>query len=201
MNNPNRNTGVKPTMSHSFLVAGLLFLGFPMSGAWADRFDDTIQVFMKAGQSSRFFQRCYGYAVFPTIAKGAIGIGGAHGKGRVYERGVYAGDVVMNQLTVGFQLGGQAYSQIIFFEDKRAFDEFTSDDFEFGAQASAVAITAGASASASSTGASAGVSGDRHDARTAGAYRKGMATFTITRGGLMYEASIGGQRFRYFPKR
>ena len=193
---------MKPAVSlPSFLVAGLLFLGLPLAGAWADKVDETIQIFMKAGQSSRFFQHCYGYAVFPTIAKGAIGIGGAHGKGRVYERGVYAGDVIMNQLTVGFQLGGQAYSQIIFFEDKRAFDEFTSDDFEFGAQASAVAITASASASASSTGPSAGVSGGKHDALTAGAYRKGMATFTVAKGGLMYEASIGGQRFRFFPRR
>lgn len=168
-------------------------------GAWADRYDDTIQVFRQAGQSGRFFRDCYGFAVFPLVGKGAIGVGGAHGRGRVYARGSYVGDTAMSQVTVGFQLGGQAFSQIIFFQDRRAFEEFTSGNFEFGAQASAVAITAGVSAAATSAGASAGVSGGRHDARTAGAYRKGMATFTVARGGLMYEASLGGQKFRFMP--
>jgi len=107
----------------------------------------------------------------------------------------------MTQLTVGFQLGGEAYSQIIFFEDQRAFDEFTSGNFEFAATASAVAITAGASAAATTTGSSAGASGGKHDATTKGAgYHKGMAVFTVAKGGLMYEASIGGQKFSYTAK-
>lgn len=184
----------------AILVPGLLLLGVPLASAWADKYDETIQVFRKAGQSGQFFSNCYGFAVFPTIGKGAIGIGGAHGKGRVYERNIYVGDAAMTQVSLGFQLGGQAFSQIVFFQDKRAFDEFTSGDFEFGAQASAVAITAGVSAAATSTGTSAGASGGKYDAVTAGAYRKGMATFTVAKGGLMYEAAIGGQRFRYFPK-
>jgi lipid-binding SYLF domain-containing protein len=103
-------------------------------------------------------------------------------------------------LTVGFQLGGQAYSQIIFFKDKRALQEFTSGEFEFGAQASAVAITAGAQASASTAGTSAGAGVSKHDASTVGRYYKGMATFTVAKGGLMYEASIGGQKFNYSPR-
>jgi lipid-binding SYLF domain-containing protein len=90
----------------------------------------------------------YGYAVFPTIGKGGAVIGAAHGSGRVYVKGEYVGDTSMTQLSVGPQLGGQAYSQIIFFENKRAFEEFTSGNFEFGAQASAVAITAAAEAQA-----------------------------------------------------
>jgi lipid-binding SYLF domain-containing protein len=106
----------------------------------------------------------------------------------------------MSQLTVGFQLGGQAYSQIIFFQDDRSFKEFTGGNFEFGAEASAVAITAAAGAKADTTGSSAGVSGGRHDAKTVGQYRKGMATFTVAKGGLMYEASIGGQKFSYKPR-
>jgi lipid-binding SYLF domain-containing protein len=106
----------------------------------------------------------------------------------------------MNQLTAGLQLGGQAFSQIIFFEDKRSFDEFTSGNFEFSAQASAVAITAGASASAGGTGTTAGASGGKNDAATVGEYRKGMATFTVAKGGLMYEAALGGQKFKYTPK-
>ena len=107
----------------------------------------------------------------------------------------------MTQVTIGFQLGGQAFSQIIFFEDKRAFDEFTSGSFEFGAQANAVVITAGASASASTAGSSAGASAGKNDASTVGKYYKGMAVFTVAKGGLMYEASIGGQEYKYTPKK
>lgn len=106
----------------------------------------------------------------------------------------------MPQLTVGFQLGGQAYSQMIFFEDQRALDEFTSGNFEFGAQATAVAITAGASAAATTTGSAAGISGGKRGAARAGAYHKGMATFTVAKGGLMHEASPGGQKFSITPK-
>ena len=152
-----------------------------------------------AGESGKFFKSAYGYAVFPTIAKAGVGIGGAHGKGRVYEIGQHVGDTTVTQVSVGLQLGGQAYSQIIFFEDQRAFREFTSGNFEFGAEASAVAITAAAGAKASTAGSSAGASGGKHDAATVGKYYKGMATFTVAKGGLMYEASVGGQKFSYSP--
>ena len=127
-----------------------------------------------------FFDKAYGYAVFPTVAKGGIGIGGAYGKGEVYERGAQVGKSSVTQLTIGFQLGGQAYSEIIFFKDKTTLDNFKSGNFEFSAQASAVAITAGASADAD--------------------YSNGVAIFTLAKGGLMYEASIGGQKFSYSAK-
>ena len=179
--------------------ASLVFLALPFGSAWADDYDTTIGVFKGAGESANFFDNSYGYAVFPSIGKGAIGIGGAHGDGRVYAKGAHVGNTSMTQLTVGFQLGGQAFSQIIFFEDKRAFDEFTSGNFEFGAQATAVAITASASAAATTTGDSAGSSAGKHDAKTVGKYHKGVATFTVAKGGLMYEASIGGQKFSYSP--
>lgn len=178
----------------------LLMLAIPASRAGADEYADTIRVFRNAGESGNFFGKCYGYAVFPTIGKGGFVVGGAHGSGRVYANGAYAGDSTMTQLTVGWQLGGQAFSQIIFFEDKRAFDEFTSGEFEFGVQATAVAITAGASAQAGSTGAAAGASGTRNHATTAARYYKGLAVFTVAKGGLMYEASIGGQKFTYKRK-
>jgi len=181
------------------LVLSLLIL--PTTQALADDYADTIKVFREAGESGKFFKTGYGYAVFPTIGKGGIGIGGAHGSGRVYAEGKYVGDTSMTQITVGLQLGGQAFSQIIFFEDKRAFDEFTGGNFEFGAQASAVAITAGASAQATTTGSSAGASGGQHDANTKGSYYRGMAIFTVAKGGLMYEASVGGQKFSYKPKK
>src|SRR6476469_2084331 len=139
-------------------ILALLSLMLPMSLAWADDdYQEAINVFKKAGESASFFKTAYGYAVFPTIGKGGVGVGGAFGKGRVYEKGKYVGDASMSQLTVGFQLGGQAYSQIIFFKDQRAFKEFTSGNFAFGAEASAVAITAAAGASANTTGSSAGV--------------------------------------------
>ncbi len=183
------------------IIRALLVLSLlTASLAWADDYDDTIKVFKDAGESGAFFQNAYGYAVFPTIGKGGIGIGGAHGKGRVYAGGKHVGNTSMTQVTIGAQLGGQAYSEIIFFEDKRAFDEFTSGNFEFGAQATAVAITAGASAKATSTGRSAGASTGSKDAKTVGAYTKGMAVFSVAKGGLMYEASIGGQKYSYKPR-
>jgi lipid-binding SYLF domain-containing protein len=178
----------------------LLLFALPFGSSWAGEYEDTVKVFANAGASGGFFDKSYGYAIFPTIGKGGIGIGGAHGKGRVYAKGKYVGDTTMSQLTIGFQLGGQAYSQVIFFEDQRAFKEFTSGNFEFGAQATAVAITAGASATASTTGNSTGASGGQNDAKTKGKYHKGLAVFTIAKGGLMYEASIGGQKYEYKVK-
>src|SRR6056297_3571878 len=97
--------------------ASLLLACVCAGTAHADKYDDAITSFKSAGETDRFFESAYGYALFPTIGKGGIGIGGAHGKGRVYEQGTYVGDVSMTQLTLGIQLGGQAYSQIIFFED------------------------------------------------------------------------------------
>lgn len=169
--------------------------------ARADNYAEALESFRDAGESAAYFDSAYGYALFPTIGKGGIGIGGAHGKGRVYRQGNVIGEATMTQLTVGFQLGGQAFSQIIFFESANALEQFTSGNFEFGAQATAVAITAGVSAEASTGGGvSAGVSGGRNDASTASlGYRKGMAVFTIAKGGLMYEATLGGQKFNFTP--
>jgi lipid-binding SYLF domain-containing protein len=181
-------------------IVVLFLLMLPFGQVHADEYADTIKLFREADESRPFFNKSYGYAVFPLIGKGGLVLGAAHGKGRVYRGGSHVGDSAMSQVTLGWQLGGQAYSQIIFFEDKRAFDEFTSGNFEFGAQASAVAITAGASAQGGTTGVSASASGTQHHARLAGDYHKGMAVFTITKGGLMYEASIGGQKFDYARK-
>lgn len=166
-----------------------------------DAYDKAVGAFQRAGESGAYFSSAYGYALFPTIGKGGIGIGGAHGKGQVYAAGQHIGNATMTQLTMGIQLGGQAFSQIIFFEDERAFREFTSGNFEFSAQATAVAITAGVSAEANTGGGmAAGISGGQNDASTShGGYRKGMAIFTIAKGGLMYEAALGGQKFTYTP--
>ena len=183
--------------SRAALAATLLF--GPV--AWADEYEDAIASFRAASETAPFFDSAYGYVVFPTIGKGGIGIGGAHGTGRVYAQGEHLGDATMTQLTVGFQFGGQAYSQMIFLEDERALASFTSGNFEFSAQATAVALTAGVSAEANTGGGkTAGASGGRNDATVShGGYRKGMAIFTIARGGLMWEATLGGQKFAYTP--
>jgi lipid-binding SYLF domain-containing protein len=167
----------------------------------ADRHADTIRLFKEAGESSKFFDKSYGYAVFPSIGKAGLGIGGAFGKGRVYARGKLVGDVTLSQLSIGFQAGGQAFSEIIFFENKSTLDEFTSGNFEFGADIGAIAVTASANASASTSGgASAGASENKNDAVATGGFHKGVAVFTIAKGGLMYQAAVGGQKFSYKPR-
>jgi len=128
-----------------------------------------------AGVAS-FFESSYGYAVLPSIGKGGIGVGGARGKGTVFQGGTPMGDVTMTQVTVGLQLGGQKYAEVIFFETKDAFTDFVETNYEFAAQVSAVALTSGASANAK--------------------YNHGVLVFTEALGGLMYEASIGGQKFK-----
>lgn len=159
---------------------------------------EAAKLFRDAGESASYFGNSYGYAVFPTIGKAGLGIGGAHGSGCVFAQGKMVGTTKMTQLSFGWQAGAQGYSLMIFFEDERAFKEFTSGNFEFGAQASAVAITAGASAGASTgAGTGAGASGGKKDAATLGDYHKGMAAFTIIKGGLMYEAAIAGAKFSY----
>jgi lipid-binding SYLF domain-containing protein len=182
----------------TFSLAPMLML---LAGvAHADKYTDTVNLFKNAGESAPFFHHSYGYAVFPTVVEGGLGVGGAYGKGRVYAHGRHVGDATMGQLSVGFQAGGKAYSEIIFFEDKRALDEFESGTFEFSAQASAIAVTAGASAIAGTGGVSAGASAGPKDANVIGTYNKGMAVFTIAKGGLMYAANIAGQKFTFHPR-
>jgi len=128
----------------------------------------------------KFFDTAAGYAVFPTVGKGAIGVGGAYGRGEVYEGGAAVGYCTLTQATIGLQLGGQAYTEMIFFETPEALKRFQSGNFAFSAQASAVALKAGVGANAK--------------------YENGVAVFTMSEAGLMYEASIGGQKFSYEPK-
>jgi lipid-binding SYLF domain-containing protein len=166
--------------------------------AQADKILDTIEIFKKSEAVQPFLKSAYGYAVFPTVGKAGFGIGGAYGKGQVYRGGKVTGEAKLFKATIGFQLGGQAFSEIIFFKDKRAYDEFTGGNFEFDATASAVAITAGVQAKAGTEGATAGASaGPNTDTQAKARYHKGMAVFVHTKGGLMYEAAIGGQKFSF----
>jgi len=128
----------------------------------------------------KFFDEAAGYAVFPTVGKGAIGVGGAYGRGELYEGGQLEGYCTLTQASIGLALGGQAYTELIFFETQAALDRFKSGNFAFAAQASAVALKSGASANAK--------------------YTDGVAVFTMGEAGLMYEASVGGQKFSYRPK-
>jgi lipid-binding SYLF domain-containing protein len=179
------------------VLAAMVFVG----PAYADKFTDTIEVYKKSETVQPFFKNSYGYAVFPTVGKAGMGIGGSFGTGQVYQGGKVTGETSLIKATIGFQLGGQAFSQMIFFEDKRAYDEFTSGEFEFDASASAVAITAGVQAKGGTQGATAGASaGPATGKQAKTSYHKGMVVFVHTKGGLMYEATIGGQKFSFKPK-
>ena len=179
------------------IAAGMAALTAP---ALADSYSDTVLLFKHAGKSAWYFGSSYGYAVFPTIGKGGFVVGGAHGQGRVYRHGRLVGNSTMNQVSVGFQAGAQAYSEIIFFQTRLDLARFESGKFALNAQASAVAITAAASASAGSAGSNAGASGTEMNAMTIGHYQDGIAVFTIAKGGLMYEAAVAGQKFSYDPR-
>lgn len=181
------------------LVSSMVLLLWAAVG-WADSYSNTTALFRHAGQSNSFVRNAYGYAVFPTIGKGGLVVGAAHGNGRVYVHGEYVGNTSMTQVSIGLQAGGQAYSQIIFFKDKAAFETFTHGNFEFDAGASAVAITAAAGANVGTKGVSGNASGYKRAARAAGVYYKGMAVFTIVKGGAMYQATIAGQKFSYTPR-
>jgi len=181
------------------MILALLVLAF-CHPAQADQYTDTLDNFKKSDAVKPFLESAYGYAIFPTVGKGGIGIGGAYGKGQVYQGGKVTGETSLIKATVGFQLGGQAFSEVIFFEDKRAYDEFTSGEFEFDAAASAVAITAGVQAKAGTGGTTAGASaGPATGTQAQSSYRKGMAIFIHAKGGLMYEAAVGGQKFTFKP--
>jgi lipid-binding SYLF domain-containing protein len=181
--------------SVAFVAVLMSAVGF----AHAASYKETIGLFREAGESGVFFSNCYAYAVFPTVGSGAVGVGGAYGKGRVYVHDKPVATSTLSQISLGFQLGGKAYSQIIFFEDKRALEDFESGKFEFGADASVVAITAGANAQVGTDGVQSGASGGQHNAVTHGNYQTGMATFIIAKGGLMASASIAGQKFTFVP--
>ncbi len=146
----------------------------------AAQVDETIAAMKEKDPGlDRFFNRSYGYAVLPKVFKGAFWLGGAYGKGEVYEQGQLVGYCNMKQATLGFSFGGEYFREIIFFRDKEDMDKFKSEEFTFSAQMTAVALTTGASAKAD--------------------YKAGMAVFIMAEQGLMVDASVGGQKFNYVP--
>ncbi|HAR34391.1 MAG TPA: hypothetical protein DCR95_10010 [Desulfobacter sp.] len=186
---------MKSTKFLIIVLSALLALFFTVP-AFADSYTSTINVFKTSEAVQPFFDSCYGYAVFPIVGKAGIVVGGAYGQGRVYQDDLITGTATITKITLGFQLGGQAFSEIIFFQDKRAYDEFTDGSYEFDASVSAVVVTAGVQAKAGSDGGSAGASaGPATGIQANTGYYKGMAVFIHAKVGLMYEAAIGGQIF------
>lgn len=170
------------------LIAALVLLAFGSNSLMAFEPDTNDEMQLSVAKAildaknkdpgmDRFFNESAGYAVFPSVGKGGIGIGGAHGKGLVISGDKAIGKTSLSQVTVGLQLGGQVYAQFIFFKDEVALGHFQRGNWETSAQLSAVAVTAGASTDAD--------------------YDKGVAVFTNAGGGLMAEASVGGQKFTY----
>lgn len=181
----------------------LMLLSLPvcyLTPASADDYTETIDIFLKSDAVKPFFNEAYGYAVFPTIGKGGFIVGGAYGAGRVYRQGDISGTATLFKVNIGFQLGGQAFREIIFFQDKRAYDEFTSEGFEFDGSLSAVVVTLGAQAQAGTQGTTGGASvGPASGTQAETSYTKGLAVFVHAIGGLMFEVSVGGQRFSFTP--
>ncbi|MFK8018941.1 MAG: YSC84-related protein [Pseudomonadales bacterium] len=182
------------------LITGMM--AFQASAEAPDaKYEQVITMFRASTVTQPYFEHSYGYAIFPTVGKGGFVVGGAFGKGKVFRQGELSGQSSLTQLSLGFQAGLQAYSEIIFFQDERAYREFISGSFEFDATASAVAITAGAQAQSGTMGASAGYStGPNSDMQSIGSYYKGLAAFTHAKGGLMLEASVAGQKFNFKPQ-
>lgn len=185
-----------------FIMLVILVMGSPSVTAAGESEDygSTIQIFRESDAVKKFFKNSYGYAVFPTIGKAGWVVGGSYGTGQVYRNGDVTGKVSVIEGSIGFQFGGKAFSEIIFFEDKRAYDEFTGGGFEFDATIQAIAITAGVEARAGTSGSSAGASaGPKTGVQAETKYYKGMAVFVHSKGGLMYEASVSGQKFKFTP--
>ena len=170
----------------TFLFLPAIFISNSPINAQDDEKDEKIVAdaktakadFIKAdGLMQSLFDNSYGYVIFPNVGKGAIGIGGAAGNGAVFQKGNLVGMAKMTQVSIGFQWGGQAYREVIFFETEADLNRFKENKIEFSGQASAVAVTKGAAANVK--------------------YKDGVMIFSQTKGGLMYEASVGGQKFRF----
>jgi lipid-binding SYLF domain-containing protein len=167
----------------AFAAVGFTRIGYAAAGDDAEMINEanrTVDLYRKADPSiDSFFQRAVGYVVFPGIGKGGLGIGGAHGNGVLFEHGRPVGKVTLNQVTIGAQAGGQEFSEIIFFDVPKTLNELKMDKVSLSAEASAVAVNKGAAAKAR--------------------FKNGIAVFTATKGGLMLEATVGGQQFKYKP--
>jgi lipid-binding SYLF domain-containing protein len=180
------------------IVAFIFGISTVAFAAEAENYSSTIKIFQHSPALGKFFKNSYGYAVFPTIGKAGYVVGGSYGTGQVYRHNKVTGKSTMMEGSIGFQVGAEAFSEIIFFENKQAYNKFTNGNFEFDASAQAVAITVGAAAQVGTAGASAGASSSsKTDTQAKTNYINGMATFVHAKGGLMLELSLGGQKFTF----
>ena len=183
------------------LPIALILAGLTIS-AQAQRSADvseTVELFRAIPQVAPYFQSAYGYAVWPRIARGGFIFGGSRGKGQIFVGGAAVGTSTLVEASFGLQAGGQTYRQVIFFQDAAAYEAFAKDGFEFDAQAQAVAVTASAEAGAGTTGARASAGAGSPNTAAGGGYSGGMQIFTMAEGGLMYKATIAGQRYNFEP--
>jgi lipid-binding SYLF domain-containing protein len=162
------------------LAACLVFPSAARAEATLQEAHDAVAAMKKADPGlQKFFDKAAGYAIFPSVAKGGLVVGGAGGSGFVFEHGKATGKATLSQVSIGAQVGGQAYSEIVFFETKETLASFKKGEWTMAAQVSAVALASGASADAD--------------------YKEGVAVFTLSKGGAMAEASVGGQKFGFKP--
>jgi lipid-binding SYLF domain-containing protein len=189
----------EPIVKLRFLMSAVLFAVLATT-AQAQRVRDvseTVELFRAIPQVAPYFASAYGYAIWPRIARGGLGVGGSRGRGQVYVNGNMVGFSTLIEVSVGLQAGGQTYRQVIFFENREAYEKFAGDKFEFDASAAAVAVTASAQAGAGTSGARASAGAGSPNTAAGGGYTKGMQVFTMAEGGLMYQATIAGQRYNF----
>ena len=177
-----------------FVCATLLVFA---NAAWADKFDEAITSFKQSPKSSKYFDKAYGYAIFPEVGKAGFIIGGEHGGGKVYEKGKFVGTASITSVSVGAQAGAKEYAEMIFFHKKEDFAKFKGGEFQLAGNMEATLVTMNASASAGTETSSAEASTTRNTAATGGGYNNGVAVFVVTRGGLMAGIAVGGQKIKY----
>lgn len=186
-------------MKFALCMTAVLFAGVAAT-ADAQRVRDvsgTVEMFRGIPQVAPYFETAYAYAVWPRISRGGLGVGASRGRGQVYVAGEMTGFSTLIEVSFGLQAGGQTYRQIIFLQTREAYDRFTSDTFEFDASAQAVAVTASAEAGAGTTGARTSAGVGSPNTAAGGGYDRGMQVFTMAEGGLMYKATIAGQRYNF----
>ena len=186
-------------MKLRFLMSAV-FLAALTATAHAQRVRDvseTVELFRSIPQVAPYFEGSYGYAVWPRIGRGGLGVGASRGRGQVYVGGQMTGFSMHTEISIGLQAGGQTYRQIIFFQDRETYEKFTRDSFEFDASASAVAVTASAQAGAGTSGSRASAGAGNPNTAAGGGYHNGLQVFTMAEGGLMYQATIAGQRYNF----
>jgi len=186
-----------PNTMKRLIVLALSFA--PAAVLAGDKYEEALTSFKQSPKSSTFFERSYGYAIFPEVGKAGLIVGGEHGDGKVYEKGKLVGTASVTQVSVGVQAGAKEYAEIIFFHKQEDFLKFKGGEFQLSGDLEATAITLNASASAGTETSSAEASTTRNNAATGGGYNNGVAVFTIVRGGLLAGASVGGQKIKYKP--